>query len=182
MIPGVTLPLSSLPLLILALFVAQSFHELGHALAAACESIPLLSTGVHLWVALPTFYVSLPSATQSSPTSELRIATAGVWHNLILVAFYWLLSEQGAALGRTAASPAFRAVDVTVSDVVPKLFWIPLWLPRTLEAFYSNTISLSLALAFFNLLPLPRLDGSAILLSFLRCVHAQPQDLAMEEG
>lgn len=66
---------------------------------------------MHLWVALPTFYVSLPAAAPTAPTSELRIATAGVWHNLILVAVYWVLSEQGAGFAKAAVSPMFRAVD-----------------------------------------------------------------------
>ncbi|KAK4702710.1 hypothetical protein P7C70_g3511, partial [Phenoliferia sp. Uapishka_3] len=46
-----------------------------------------------------------------------------------------------------------------------------------------NVISLSLTLAFFNLLPLPNLDGRAILLSFFHCLHAPaPSLVAMEEG
>ncbi|GAA5886332.1 hypothetical protein JCM6882_001609 [Rhodosporidiobolus microsporus] len=104
--------LSSLPLLALALVVSQGYHELGHALAAACESIPLDSFGLHLFfLVLPTFYVALSSSPSSlplttstpfsaaSPHTDLRIAAAGIWHNMLLVAGAWAFAEQGGGWG-----------------------------------------------------------------------------------
>ncbi|GAA5883173.1 hypothetical protein JCM16303_006125 [Sporobolomyces ruberrimus] len=103
LIPGLTTSFASLPTLILSLAISQIYHEWGHALCAASESIEILSTGLHLFfLLLPTFYVSLPISTFTnsiSPTSpystllsgpgsgltDLRIASAGVWHNVLLV-------------------------------------------------------------------------------------------------
>lgn len=76
------------------------------------ESIPLLSAGVHLYVALPTFYVSLPAGRPS-----LRISAAGVWHNILLVVIVWLLSAEGAGVGRLFASAFFRSVDGGVAVI-----------------------------------------------------------------
>ena len=77
----------------------------------------------------------------------------------------------------------FGCDAVSVSTVIPRFWWVPLSLSRNIELFYSfvpfipwfpndpdrryrHLQSLSLAIAFFNLLPLPHLDGSAILTSF----------------
>ncbi|GAA5874133.1 hypothetical protein JCM1840_000361 [Sporobolomyces johnsonii] len=103
LIPGLTTPLSTLPMLLLALFVSQAWHELGHALAAASEHIPLVSTGIHLYLFLPTFYVSLPapaSTASQSPLTNLRITSAGVWHNLGMAGAVWLLSNEGGGASR----------------------------------------------------------------------------------
>ncbi|GAA6009641.1 hypothetical protein JCM10207_004136 [Rhodosporidiobolus poonsookiae] len=98
--------LSSLPLVVLALTTSQSFHELGHALAAASEDIPLFSTGLHLYLlVLPTFYVALPSSSSGgadAALTDLRIAAAGVWHNLLLAATTWAISDGGVGLSRSA--------------------------------------------------------------------------------
>ncbi|GAA5921132.1 hypothetical protein JCM3775_004104 [Rhodotorula graminis] len=108
LVPGLTTPLSLVPPLVAALVVAQGFHELGHALAAACEHIPLLSLHVRLFLlVLPTFAVALPSSGPSSPTSpatELRIAAAGIWHNVVLALAALAVSDQGGALGRRTGS------------------------------------------------------------------------------
>ncbi|GAA5935167.1 hypothetical protein JCM10213_000665 [Rhodosporidiobolus nylandii] len=97
--------LSSVPLLVLASVVSQGFHEFGHALAAASKSIPLLSAGLHLYLFLPTFYVTLPASADptSSALTDLRVASAGVWHNLLLIAAAGVLSDAGAGIGRTLA-------------------------------------------------------------------------------
>ncbi|GAA5960555.1 hypothetical protein JCM21900_002840 [Sporobolomyces salmonicolor] len=103
LIPGITTPLSTLPMLLLALFVSQAWHELGHALAAASEHIPLLSTGIHLYLFLPTLYVSLSApapATSQSPFTDLRVASAGVWHNLGMAGAVWMLSDEGGGVSR----------------------------------------------------------------------------------
>ncbi|KAK4057421.1 hypothetical protein OIO90_001490 [Microbotryomycetes sp. JL221] len=104
-IPGVTQPLSALPLMLFALVGASVFHELGHAMAAVVESVPIISTGMHLVVALPTFYVNLAAEKQS-----LRILGAGIWHNLALVIVVWLLSSSGGRVGNIVALPFFESV------------------------------------------------------------------------
>lgn len=49
---------------------------------------------------LPTFFVELSPDTLS-PVTDLRIASAGVWHNVVLLVGAWLLSQEGAGLGRS---------------------------------------------------------------------------------
>ncbi|POY75879.1 hypothetical protein BMF94_0962 [Rhodotorula taiwanensis] len=80
-----------------ALGVAQIWHEAGHALAAAAEQIPLLSCGFKLYFfVLPAFYVELPTVAADDvplpPPTRLRIASAGVWHNLVLALAVWILA------------------------------------------------------------------------------------------
>ncbi|SCV69570.1 BQ2448_2590 [Microbotryum intermedium] len=123
-IPGLTHSYDSLPLILVALFSSQVFHELGHALAAASESIPLLSIGFRFHLIVPTFYVELPSSTTShssvaSSTTNLRIAAAGVWHNLLLVAFTWLISSNGLGWGNAITRVFYDSVEggVLVTDV-----------------------------------------------------------------
>ncbi|GAA5976337.1 hypothetical protein JCM5350_001425 [Sporobolomyces pararoseus] len=93
LIPGLTTSLDALPTLILALAISQIYHEWGHALCAASESLSLSSTGFYLFfLLLPTFYVSITptSLTTQNPWRELRVATAGVWNNLQLVLVGWI--------------------------------------------------------------------------------------------
>ncbi|CAA7262563.1 unnamed protein product [Cyclocybe aegerita] len=108
-IPGVTVPLSHLPLILLAVFLAQAFHELGHALAAALESLPLLSAGASLTLFLPSAFASFPSSLSSSLSSatsspspstlpalsRARLIAAGPFHNILLWAFLLLLARSG---------------------------------------------------------------------------------------
>ncbi|GAA6049905.1 hypothetical protein JCM3770_007043 [Rhodotorula araucariae] len=98
-IPGLTTPLSLLPTLVVALVLSQVFHEAGHALAAACEQLPLQSINAHLYfLFLPTLSVSLPAA--PSALADLRIATAGIWHNLVLALFAFGAADSGGAFSR----------------------------------------------------------------------------------
>ncbi|KDE03931.1 hypothetical protein MVLG_05623 [Microbotryum lychnidis-dioicae p1A1 Lamole] len=130
-IPGLTHSYDSLPLVLVALFSSQVFHELGHALAAASESIPLLSIGFHLNLIVPTFYVELPSSTTShspvtSSTTDLRIAAAGVWHNLLLVGITWLISLNGLGWGSLFTRVFYESVEggvlVTEVDLTSPLY------------------------------------------------------------
>ncbi|CAE6469045.1 unnamed protein product [Rhizoctonia solani] len=88
-IPGVTVPLSHVPILLGALLVSQVIHEAGHAFTAVIESVPINSVGIGLFVCLPSAFVSLGSAAfdKLSPVPRMRIATAGAYHNIVL----WLI-------------------------------------------------------------------------------------------
>ncbi|BGP34784.1 hypothetical protein JCM10296v2_006606 [Rhodotorula toruloides] len=97
--PGLTTSLSGLPLLLGSLLVAQSFHELGHGLAAAAEQILLISTGFRLFLLFfPTYHVEVALDPNASPLTDLRVASAGVWHNFILAFVAWIWSDTGAGL------------------------------------------------------------------------------------
>ncbi|KAK4052755.1 hypothetical protein OIV83_002042 [Microbotryomycetes sp. JL201] len=104
-IPGVTQPVSALPTMLAALVLASIVHECGHALAATTEGVPVISMGLYVIVALPTFYVHLATEKQS-----LRILGAGVWHNLVLALLAWLLSPTGGHMGSVFSLPFYETV------------------------------------------------------------------------
>lgn len=92
-IPGVTVPWSHLPVLLLALFLAQCIHEAGHAISAGLENLPLHSVGFSLTLALPSAFVALPpSLHQLKHAARQRIIAAGAWHNLVLWASIYIVS------------------------------------------------------------------------------------------
>ncbi|KAF7419329.1 hypothetical protein PC9H_001916 [Pleurotus ostreatus] len=100
-IPGVTTPLSHLPIIVLCVVVCQCIHELGHAIAAAVENIPLLSAGLSLssaFVALP------PLAARCSLRGQLRIIAAGPFHNLLTFLLLAALPRLAALLPSTDLS------------------------------------------------------------------------------
>ncbi|EJT96560.1 hypothetical protein DACRYDRAFT_120048 [Dacryopinax primogenitus] len=100
LIPGVTIPISHLPLMLIALFICQSFHEFGHAISAALEDTPLHSVGLALHVIVPTAFVSLKEKPSTTPSANLRLASAGALHNIFLWIAFYALAHSG--LGRLA--------------------------------------------------------------------------------
>ncbi|KAM0786852.1 hypothetical protein ACM66B_002278 [Microbotryomycetes sp. NB124-2] len=88
-----------------ALVFASVIHEFGHALAATSERAPIVSMGMYIIVALPTFYVHLATDKES-----LRILGAGIWHNVVLALIAWTLSPTGAHLGSVFAIPFYESV------------------------------------------------------------------------
>nr|SVE74263.1 EOG090X08FA [Daphnia barbata] len=87
-VPGVNLPLSDLPYYILTLLTCTVVHEIGHAVAAVSEQIPLVSFGIFIWLFIPAAFVELSTndVTSLSSWQQLKIYCAGVWHNIILSA------------------------------------------------------------------------------------------------
>lgn len=84
-----------------------------------------------------------PRNFRSHPWSDIRVSMAGIVANLLLATFFTLV----------AAAAAWTASQ------------IPEWagaMDRVREAVYYGTF-LNLLLAFFNLLPIPPLDGSHVL-------------------
>lgn len=70
------------------------------------EQIPLISTGFRLLLLFfPTFHVDVALDADVSPLTDLRVASAGVWHNVLLASVAWTWSDAGAGLadriGRT---------------------------------------------------------------------------------
>ncbi|KAI0946861.1 hypothetical protein AcW1_010198 [Taiwanofungus camphoratus] len=120
-IPGITVPLSHLPLLLLALLFSQVIHEAGHALTAALDALPLLSAGVALTLVFPSAFVALPSAALRAlpPPARLRVVSAGALHNLLLYLLLALLASAGApgALWRAAGYTDTRAWGRVIARV-----------------------------------------------------------------
>ncbi|KAF8590674.1 hypothetical protein K439DRAFT_41271 [Ramaria rubella] len=96
LIPGLTLPLSHIFPIIVSLIACTSIHELGHALAAAADGIPLISWGYSLIVVIPAAFVELASPITNKkrpPSLRLRLSAAGAYHNLITILVLFLLSS-----------------------------------------------------------------------------------------
>ncbi|KAI6169689.1 hypothetical protein EDD17DRAFT_1748834 [Pisolithus thermaeus] len=89
-IPGVTVPLSHLPIIFVALCVCQIVHEVGHAIAAATLRVPILFSGFAVTVIFPSFFVAFPviRLERLQAVDRLRVTAAGCFHNL---AFWCLL-------------------------------------------------------------------------------------------
>ncbi|KAI0788926.1 hypothetical protein BC629DRAFT_469876 [Irpex lacteus] len=100
-LPGVTVPLIHLPVLLFSLFFTQVVHELGHAIVAALESIPLTSVGTSLTLLIPSAYISLPSSSSISSPARLRLISSGAWHNLVFFGLLWSAKHVG--VGNTLA-------------------------------------------------------------------------------
>ncbi|PCH41919.1 hypothetical protein WOLCODRAFT_17384 [Wolfiporia cocos MD-104 SS10] len=127
-IPGVTVPLAHLPILLFTLLSSQVFHEAGHAFAAAIESIPVLSTGASLTLLIPSAFVSLPTAAVSAlpARARLRIASAGAFHNLALwLALIVLARVPLHALLGYADVGAWGAVVIAVEERSPLQAHLP---------------------------------------------------------
>ncbi|KAG1765564.1 hypothetical protein EDD22DRAFT_774911 [Suillus occidentalis] len=88
-IPGLTVPLKHLPLILLSLCISQIVHESGHAITAAIHRIPMLAAGASITFMFPAAFVTLPSARveELSSLDRLRVITSGCFHNLTL----WLI-------------------------------------------------------------------------------------------
>ncbi|KAG1901551.1 uncharacterized protein F5891DRAFT_950498 [Suillus fuscotomentosus] len=88
-IPGLTVPLKHLPLILLSLCISQIVHESGHAITAAIHRIPMLAAGASMTFMFPAAFVTLPSARveELSSFDRLRVVTSGCFHNLTL----WLI-------------------------------------------------------------------------------------------
>ena len=94
-LPGVNIPNSELGYYFVSLLVCTVYHELGHAVSASSENVQVLGFGVFVLFLLPAAFVDLPTdqLMDKSSMAKLRVFSAGVWHNLILVFVGYLISE-----------------------------------------------------------------------------------------
>lgn len=92
-IPGVNLPVAELGYYSLTLVICSVVHEAGHALAAVLYDLGVIEVGLNLYFILPVACVRLPTEklTALNLKSKLSIFCAGIWHNLLLSFFGYLL-------------------------------------------------------------------------------------------
>ncbi|KAM9333047.1 LOW QUALITY PROTEIN: membrane-bound transcription factor site-2 protease [Pholidichthys leucotaenia] len=85
-VPGVNLPTSQLAYFFMALLLSGVIPELGHAVAAMREQVRVNGFGIFVFVVYPGAFVDLFTTHLNliSPTQQLRIFCAGVWHNFVL--------------------------------------------------------------------------------------------------
>ncbi len=86
LIPGVTIPLEELPLLLIPIGVAILFHELAHALIAIAVGVRVKDAGFILLAFIPGAFVEPDeNELKGAPlTSRLKIYSAGVAANVLL--------------------------------------------------------------------------------------------------
>ena len=86
LVPGFNLPSNDLLHYFLSILFSMSFHEMGHALAAVAERVELRGFGVMFMFLLPGAYASLNTEDLETlpPARQLKVFTAGVWHNIVL--------------------------------------------------------------------------------------------------
>ncbi|KAF8841485.1 hypothetical protein BDN67DRAFT_928192, partial [Paxillus ammoniavirescens] len=110
-IPGVTVPFSHLPLIMLALGISQIVHEAGHAITAALHRIPMLASGVSITFIFPSAFVILPSARLENllPRDRMQVVAGGCFHNFAFLCFLVLAAWSG--IGSVFASLLFQDVS-----------------------------------------------------------------------
>lgn len=93
LVPGYNLPTSEIGYYAVTLLICSVIHEFGHALAAVKEDVHLIDVGVNVFLCIPVAYVNISSERLSTLTQGriLRIMCAGIWHNIVLVAFAGIL-------------------------------------------------------------------------------------------
>ncbi|WVQ93231.1 hypothetical protein IAU59_000296 [Kwoniella sp. CBS 9459] len=96
LIPGLTMPWSHLPTLILALILNQLIHEIGHAISAALDDVQPARFSINVHTGVPSMMVSFPSSVDDlDPNAKMRLATSGPYHNLLTWVVLWLLAASG---------------------------------------------------------------------------------------
>ncbi|WRT69037.1 uncharacterized protein IL334_006020 [Kwoniella shivajii] len=96
LIPGLTMPWTHLPTLILALLINQLIHEFGHAISAALDDIQPSRFSLSLHAGIPSMMISFPSTVDNlDPNAKMRLATSGPFHNLLTWFSVWLLTFSG---------------------------------------------------------------------------------------
>lgn len=93
LLPGVNLPLSEIGYYITALLICSVVHELGHAIAAVMEDVPVTGFGIYVLFCFPVAYTELSTEHLNAlkPLRKLRVLCAGIWHNVVLAAVFYVI-------------------------------------------------------------------------------------------
>ena len=119
-----TVPLAyALPLL-LALLVSQGAHEAGHALAAGLHRIKPLAMGLTVvFPLIPIAHVALPRLDgRLTRREQLRVISAGVWHNVCILAVLYAVLVSGIARVFWTDAQALRITRSADADLRE---WLP---------------------------------------------------------
>ena len=88
------LPTNELLYYLTSLLACSVYHdEAGHAVAAYNCGVRVLCAGTVLLAIFPAAFVELPTDQLEARTllSQLRVFSAGVWHNIVLAVIAWCL-------------------------------------------------------------------------------------------
>ena len=117
LVPGVNLPMRHAVALVPIGLASQMLHEAGHAVAAALHHVEPLSMGLYVFFpAIPVAYVQLPDQLRGV-RARLRVVSAGVWHNAILLACFMLASFVASGIWSDAHSLRVSAPGPLKADV-----------------------------------------------------------------
>ncbi|EDV98060.1 membrane-bound transcription factor site-2 protease [Drosophila grimshawi] len=119
LLPGVNLPLEEIGYYIATLLLCTLLHELGHALAAVLEDVPVTGFGFKIYYCLPLAYTELSHDHLNSLRffRKLRILCAGIWNNFVLACVCYLLIS---TLGLTMSPFYANNEHVIVTELTPK--------------------------------------------------------------
>ncbi|XP_017149107.1 membrane-bound transcription factor site-2 protease [Drosophila miranda] len=93
LLPGVNLPLEEIGYYITTLVLCLVVHEMGHAMAAVLEDVPVTGFGIKFFFCLPMAYTELSNDHLNSLRwfKKLRVLCAGIWHNFLFAGICYLL-------------------------------------------------------------------------------------------
>ncbi|XP_030375321.1 membrane-bound transcription factor site-2 protease [Scaptodrosophila lebanonensis] len=119
LLPGVNLPLQEIGYYIATLVMCTVLHELGHALAAVLEDVPVTGFGFKLYYCIPLAYTELSHDHLNGLRwfRKLRILCAGIWHNFLFAGFCYLLIS---TMGMTMSPLFIYNQHVIVTEITPK--------------------------------------------------------------
>jgi len=115
LLPGVNLPTSELPYYCIALVLTTVIHEAGHAMAAFNSKVRVLGIGLTLFLFLPAAFVDVDTSQLEmvGARAQLRVFSAGVWHNLVLGVAAWTTSTTLPTILSPLYFPALTVADVS---------------------------------------------------------------------
>ncbi|KAF7303743.1 Histone acetyltransferase [Mycena indigotica] len=154
-IPGLTTPLSHLPAILSAVFISQVIHEVGHAISAALDAVPIVSAGASFTIAIPAAFVSFPATTLQAlqPYSRARIIAAGPFHNLVfwtvLLTVDWLglansFNRDVSDIGRVVVNidkDSDLGSYIELGSIITKIDDVSLGSPEDIWTSYLTSIS-----------------------------------------
>lgn len=93
LLPGLNLPLNEIGYYVAGLSVSSIWHELGHAMSAVIEDVPVLGFGFDFWFIIPIAYTELGKEQLNSLKmwKKLKVLGAGIWNNVLLAMFGYLI-------------------------------------------------------------------------------------------
>ena len=158
LIPGVTIPWSDMPYVVVAIGIAALVHELAHAFVARAEGMRVKDAGVAFFLFFPAAFVEPDEdeLKRASLLSRLKVYAAGITANYILFLvlsfiFTLLLPHIAAGVGVVSVSPdspAYRA-GIQEGDIIVSVNGTPVRTAEDLRdvltslGFYDNTTTVS---------------------------------------
>ena len=158
-IPGLTIGISQLPYILLALGISVTLHELAHAISSTSNNVKVKSGGILFLIFFPGAFVEPEEDefSSSSTSVKLKIVSAGIAVNLILAAIFYplalylpaMLSQGLQIVGELPHYPAYNA-SIPINSVILKVNGNKVTTPSELREYLKSSTSVTLTLKFPN--------------------------------